>query len=112
MIRGKITEAELQAAVIDLARVYGWRVFHPRTVRTAAGRHMTALQGDAGYPDLTLAHARYGVIFAELKSERGTLADHQALWLDALEAGGAAVYVWRPVDWFAGRIHHVLRGSQ
>ena len=93
-----ISEAAFQQAVIDLARWTGWRIFHPRTVHTAQGTHLTAFYGDAGFPDLVLVHRNRGVIFAELKSERGRLTNDQTLWGEYLKAAGVEYHVWRPDD--------------
>jgi hypothetical protein len=91
-----VTEAEFMGAVIDLARLRGWRLHHQRPARTANGWR-SAIIGDQGFPDLVLARAGRLVV-AELKTERGRLGPGQALWLDLLAAAGAEVHVWRPVD--------------
>lgn len=94
-----ISEAQFMQAVVDMARWHQWRVFHPRTVRTITGHHLTAYTGHAGFPDLVLA-SKDGVIFAELKTQKGRPSNHQQLWRAALEAGGAEYYLWRPSDWW------------
>lgn len=94
-----MTEREFQGAVMDAARWLGWRCFHPRTVQTAEGTHLTAFTGDAGFPDLVLVHKYRGVIFAELKADRGRLSEQQREWRDQLITAGAEYYVWRPKDW-------------
>ena len=38
------------------------------------------------------------MIFAELKSDKGTVTPYQQEWLDTLEACGQEVHVWRPID--------------
>ena len=96
-----INEAQFQAAVLDMARWFGWRTFHPRTVKSITGHHLTAYQGEAGFPDLVLAHGQRGVIFAELKVKRNRLSMHQELWRDVLERAGAEYHLWRPEDWTA-----------
>jgi hypothetical protein len=105
-----MSEAEFQTCVMDLARWTGWKVFHPRTVKTEKGKHLTAYTGDKGFPDLVLAHQRYGVIFAELKTEKGRMSDEQRDWAIELKHGGAEYYVWRPSDW--EEIKKRLRGTQ
>jgi VRR-NUC domain len=82
-----MTEAELQDAVVDLAKLRGWLLYHTHDSRRSAG----------GFPDLVLVRGR--VIFAELKSERGRVEALQRLWLHRLEAAGAECYLWRPSDW-------------
>lgn len=94
-----MTEAQFQHKVLDAARWLGWRCFHPRTVQTADGRHLTAYTGEAGFPDLVLAHRNRGLILAELKTARGRLTEAQKLWRDELLAAGAEYYLWRPDDW-------------
>jgi len=92
-----ISEAEWQQQVIDLAHVHGWRVLHVRPAQNSRGDWRTPVAADGkGWPDLTLVRDR--VLFAELKTNRGRLAPEQRRWLDALEAAGAEVAVWRPKD--------------
>ena len=95
-----MTEREFQTQVVTLARFYGWRVFHPLPGMTRTGRWTTPTEGDTGYPDLTLVKAgpRGGVIFAELKTEKGRVSQAQTEWLDELRGAGAEAYLWRPDD--------------
>lgn len=89
------SEEEFQRWVIEFARWHGWRVTHFRKVKLPSGRWGTPLQGDAGYPDLSLA--RDGVvILAELKSQTGVVEPDQQKWLDAI--GPEHGRVWRPSD--------------
>ena len=94
-----MTEREFQGAVMDAARWLGWRCFHPKTVQTAQGAHLTAFTGDAGFPEFVLVHKSRGVIFAELKTDRGRLTPEQREWRDQLITAGAEYYIWRPKDW-------------
>jgi hypothetical protein len=105
-----MSEAAFQTCVMDLARWTGWKVFHPRTVKTDGGRHLTAYQGDRGFPDLVLAHKQRGVLFVELKTDKGRLDTHQEEWGRHLVAAQAEYYVWRPSDW--EEIKKRLRGKQ
>ena len=87
------TEAEFQAAVIEVAELCGWMVFHAYDSRRSAG---------PGFPDLVLAR-RGRVVFAELKSARGRVMPAQERWLDALaprkgQAAAHEVFVWRAGD--------------
>lgn len=98
------TEAEFQAAVVDLARLHGWRVhFLPdwvwRLVVSAMRRHPRRGRewSAAGFPDLVLVKPPR-VVFAELKSARGRVRPVQAGWLDDLGQSGVTVCVWRPKD--------------
>lgn len=97
----KLTESEagFTKTVLRLAKIRGWKSAHFRPARTKDGWR-TAVSGDGvGYPDLTLI--RDGrLVVAELKTEKAPKPrpDQQA-WLDAFEATGACVFVWRPSDW-------------
>ena len=96
-----VKEADFQAAVIELAELQGWRVFHPHDSR----------KSQPGFPDLTMV--RDGrLIFAELKTNTGKITADQAIWLSDLSyvakiAQGnistrhpvMAVKVWQPSDW-------------
>jgi len=83
-----ITEKEFSQQVIDLARIFGWKVY----------RTWTSIHSPAGYPDLCLVRLSR-LIFAELKSERGKTTPAQQEWLDILDATGKCeVYLWRPDD--------------
>lgn len=94
----KISERHLQAAIVELAKWNGWKVFHALPAQNARGQYRTAQIGDVGFPDLVLVHPQRGVIFAELKTAIGRLSDAQNDWLMALYAAGAEAYVWRPRD--------------
>jgi hypothetical protein len=104
-----MTEAELQAAVLELLDLLGWRAVHVRPARTAHGWR-TPLQGPTavGFPDI-LAVRRDRVLGAELKSARGALTAEQERWLDDLSHAGVECHVWRPTDWTDGAIEAVLR---
>jgi hypothetical protein len=78
-------------AVIELAKFRQWSVVHFRQARTMHG-WATAIQGDAGFPDLVLAR-RGVVIHAELKTEKGRMTKAQAAWATAL---GSTFRLWRP----------------
>ena len=98
------TEREFQDAVVELARLTGWRVYHTYDSR----------RSEAGYPDLTLAKGG-SVIFAELKRDaKARVTRDQRAWLEALAPRGSigaqhAVYVWRPSDW--PEIERILTGG-
>jgi len=94
-------EKDFQRAVIDLARLTGWRVHHTRPALTRRGRWLTPIQGDAGFPDLVLVRAGR-VIFAELKRNGARPTPAQREWLEALQAcAGVECYLWTPDDWEA-----------
>jgi len=95
----QMTEAQLQAVVIAAAKARGFLVYHTFDSRRSA----------AGYPDLHMVHAARGVsLMRELKTQKGRVSADQAGWLTALEAAGVDAGVWRPIDWFTGRINTQL----
>lgn len=96
--RGRETEAEFQQRITDLARACGWTCFH---VLGAGARGMTP-----GWPDLVLIRPPR-LIFAELKTAKGTLSLAQKSTLDGLERCAMDVRVWRPSDW--PEIEHTLK---
>lgn len=84
-----MTERQWQQRITDLARLRGWRCFHPYDSRRSA----------PGFPDLTLVRGGR-LIFAELKTDTGRLTVEQRGWIDALAAViGVTAVVWRPSDW-------------
>lgn len=99
----KVSEAQLQKQVLDLAKLTGWTRAHFRPARVGTGddqRWVTPVAADgAGFPDLVLVHPDRGVLFRELKSASGRLSDDQEAWLGVLMAAGADAAVWRPDDW-------------
>ena len=99
----RMLEAELQANVIDLAQVLGWRVVHFRPAQTSKGWR-TAVQGDGvGWPDIIALRRDRGLAI-ELKSPTGKLAIEQVDWLRAFKAAGFEAYEWRPEQWYDGTI--------
>ncbi len=105
-----MTESQLQTAIIDVAKLLGWRVMHQRPARRLDGSWRTAVEGHEGFPDLVLLRPPR-LIFAELKSKKGALTQDQAIWLNSFRACGPSIetHEWRPIDWEAGRIEDVLR---
>ena len=79
----KQTEESFQDAVMELAGLYGWLCYH-----THDSRHSTA-----GFPDLVLAK-NGAVLFAECKTDKGKLTNHQIAWLLATHG-----MIWRPKYW-------------
>lgn len=85
-----ISEIELQRSLIEVAEMFGWKCHHENDSR----------RSNPGLPDLICAHPRHGIVFIELKSERGYLRQPQKAWRDVLIAGGVPYYVFRPRDRF------------
>jgi hypothetical protein len=97
-----LTEQQFMQQVVDLARLGGWRVYHP----------WVSLRSAPGYPDLTLAKAGEPLLFCELKTDTGTLTAAQADWIALLrQVQGCEVYVWTPEQWPAIEAR-LLRGRQ
>jgi hypothetical protein len=97
----ELTEKEWQAQVVQLARLYGWRVFHPLHSRGS----------EPGWPDLVLVRPPV-MIITELKTDGGRLRPAQREWLADLERVSEAnstvhVGVWRPADF--DQVHGILR---
>lgn len=88
----EVSERIWQEQVETLARMNGWQVFHPSPHQVRQGVWRS---DGAGFPDLVLAHKDRGLIFAELKTERGKVSPAQKLWaLNILPH--AEWYLWRP----------------
>lgn len=101
-------EADLVKAILDVARILGWRSAHFRPAMTKHG-WKTAVQGDGkGWPDIVLVgHGR--ILYREVKCGRNTLSADQAEWIRALEQAGADVGVWHERDWQDGLVEAELR---
>lgn len=82
-----ILEKQVQAAIVDIARLLHWRVYHTFDSR----------KSDAGFPDLVLVRDR--VIYAEVKRAGEKPRPSQVDWLNALRSAGAEVYVWTEADY-------------
>jgi hypothetical protein len=94
----RMTEAELQAAVVKMAGLMGYRSYHTKF----------SVGSDRGWPDLVLCRPPRLVVI-ELKRTGKHPTPAQDAWLEALAACGIETYVFTPVDWHAGMIDEVLR---
>lgn len=104
-----VREAELEGAVIKLARLLGFRVAHFRPAVLPSGRWATHMRGDKGFPDLTLAK-RGRLIFAELKRVGEDPTEEQVAWLEVLgSVPGVEAVLWDTEDWASGAIEAALR---
>lgn len=93
------TEAEMMRAVVEAARLTGWRIHHTRPGRTMHGWR-TPLEGDKGFPDAVMIHPRAGLCwFVEFKARYGRLSADQERWGRDLAAAGCD---WRTVRGRAG----------
>lgn len=92
-------ERDLQGAVVELARMLGWLVYHTHDSRHSA----------AGFPDLVMVHPGSGaLLFAELKTARGKVTPEQWEWLRALAVRGVS-FLWRPEHLADGSIARALQ---
>lgn len=92
-----MTEKQLQAAVIDLCRIYGIACYHTYDSR----------RSQPGWPDLAMCGTKR-FITRELKSDYGKVQDEQDLWGFMLRQVGISWDVWRPDDLKSGRIQREL----
>ena len=106
-----MSEEQLLACVLDLAKKRGWLCHHVRPLRRVDGSWRTAVQGDPGFFDLVMI--RNGEIrLIELKSARGRLTAQQRRWCVEWmgnEDESPEWFVWRPRDWHSGEIERALR---
>lgn len=105
-----MTEAELQRATIELASWLGYRCAHFGIGLSRKGWRTPACADAAGWPDLVLV-GNGRVLYRELKCGRNRVTVEQGEWLEALEAAGCDVGIWRELDWHAGCIEAELRGE-
>jgi len=93
----RASERDCQQTIVDAARLLGYRVLAIRPSADQRGRWKSPIQGDPGYPDLTLVHPRAGVMFVELKRAPNRLEADQVAWRDAMRAANACwLLVWVP----------------
>jgi hypothetical protein len=78
--------------VVQIAKMNGWCIHHPQPHQVRPGQWRSDGQGT---PDLIMAHRDRGIIFAELKTEKGKLSPAQMIWANALQPW-VEHYVWRP----------------
>ena len=91
-------EKELQAVVMELARLHNWLCYHTFDSR----------RSQAGFPDLVMVRSGR-LLFVELKSATGLMRPEQRLWRERLVKTDAEYYEWRPHDWHSGTIEEVLK---
>lgn len=80
-----VTEKQLQATIVQVARLNRWFCFHVHDSR----------HSERGWPDLVLLRPPHA-LFVELKTETGKVTDAQAHVLELLADCGLTVAVWRP----------------
>ena len=94
-----MTEADLQAQVIALAASLGLVALHVRQPRMEGGEWR-------GFPDLMVIAPAGGIMFRELKAPGKQLRAPQRDWAQVL--AGQDYGVWKPADWFNGRVRAEL----
>ena len=94
-----MTEADLQAQVIELAEILGLVALHVRQPRTEGGEWK-------GFPDLLIIAPGGGIMFRELKMPGKQLRAPQRDWATIL--AGQDHGVWKPHDWHTGRVRTEL----
>lgn len=87
---------ELASHLVALARQCGWLAVHFRPA-FERGKWRTPFDGDAGFPDVTVARAGELHMWECKRQLEKVPADQQA-WLDVLVAAGAEARVVRPSD--------------
>lgn len=93
-----MNEREWQSQVLDLARIFRWRVAHFRPAFSGRGWRTPVAADGAGFPDLVLCRPPR-LVFAELKRDGARPTPAQQDWLDELgRCVGVESYVWRPSD--------------
>jgi hypothetical protein len=95
-----MTEAQLQAAVVKLCKLYGLRWHHQRY----------SIGSAAGWPDLVIAGRT--ILFRELKREDGKVTRAQHDWAITLGIAGQNWDTWRPSDLASGRIQKELEAAR
>ena len=100
----RLTEAQFQRQVIDLAKLNGYTlIYHTHDSR----------RSQPGFPDLVLISEQRGrALFRELKTETGRVSPAQFSWVSGMLMAKLDVGVWRPSDLKSGRITRELRGAE
>ena len=107
-----LSEDELKASIIACAKLYGWRVHHQRPCRTNTGWR-TAIEGDAGFPDLVLCRPPRLIVWELKRQDDRTYraTEEQQAWLRGFMGCGVSTGIIRPSDWSGGLVERVLSGE-
>jgi hypothetical protein len=92
-----MSEGELEEQIRDACKKLGIIRFHVRVSRGTT----------AGLPDDILIGPG-GILWRECKSQKGRLSPEQRAAGIALRAAGQDWDLWKPADWFSGRIMREL----
>lgn len=82
------SERQFQNAVLELAQIMRWRIYHP----------WTSVHSQAGWPDAALIRPPRFVV-AEFKRVGKKPTTAQQAWLDDFKACGIEAYWWTAQDW-------------
>jgi len=103
-----VKEAELQRSVIEMARLFGWRIAHFRTAQSKKGHWITPVGADGkGFPDLCLVRER--IVFIELKVNYRGLSYEQEVWRDKIKAAGGEWHLLTDKGWENGKAEEILQ---
>lgn len=91
-------EEDVAAHVVDLCQTFGVLRFHVPDSRWMR----------AGWPDECLIGPS-GVLFRELKSQRGRVRPEQARVIDLMRSAGLDAGYWRPDDLLSGDIRRSIQ---
>jgi len=95
-----MSEDELEAAVRRILKDLGLQLaYHPWKLH--------ARRAKDGWPDWAIVGPG-GLVFRELKTQRGRVTAAQQAWLDALTAAGQDAAVWRPEHLLSGQVAREL----
>lgn len=90
------SEKVFMDAVIQIAQTCGWDAHHIKPAKYGA---TWKTDGLPGMPDLILIGQRgQGIIWAELKTDKGKLTEVQEARIVQLISNGEEVHIWRPRD--------------
>jgi hypothetical protein len=103
----RMTEAQLQSAIIDLAHALGYRAAHFRPALTSKGWRTPVSADGKGFPDLNLVK-KDRVVYIECKSEKGKQSPEQREWEIAIRESGAEYFLFRPSDWMNDNVEKAL----
>ncbi len=114
MRKARTSGKVLQATIIELAHMYGWRVAHFPSVlvtgRDGKPVYRTAVSADGkGFPDLVLCRRKDRVMFVEVKGDGDSIRTEQALWLADLGSAGVEIHVWTTKQLDSGEIAEALQ---
>jgi len=96
-----MSEAKLDKNVVSLILTFGLYSFHP---------HRSDRPEEAGWLDRTIiGTGGTGAIYRELKNEKHHVETTQLAMIQRLWDAGLDADVWRPCDWYSGRIEREIR---